>query len=83
MPTIGFKSPNRRIKAARILAFPLLSHDFQNMSSVDCTLIMKWYCRGSTVGFLLLQRFSVSLAVEYSSCFISVMNLDLYVCCFD
>ena len=22
-------------------------------------------------------------AVEYSSCFISVLNLDLYVCCFD
>ena len=28
--------------------------------------------RGSTVGFLLFQRFSVGLAVEYSSCFISV-----------
>ena len=25
----------------------------------------------------------VGLAVEYSSCFISVLNLDLYVCCFD
>ena len=39
--------------------------------------------RGSTVGFLLLQRFSVGLPVEYSSCFISVFNLDLYVCCVD
>ena len=34
--------------------------------------------RGSTVGFLLLLVF-----VEYSSCFISVLNLDLYVFCFD
>ena len=33
--------------------------------------------RGSTVWFLLLQRFSVGLAVEYSACFIS------YVCCTD
>ena len=33
--------------------------------------------RGSTVGFLLLQRFSVGLAVEYSSFIISVLNLDL------
>ena len=39
--------------------------------------------RGSFVGYQLLQRFSVSLAVEYSSCFISVLNLDLYLCCFD
>ena len=39
--------------------------------------------RGPTVGFLLFQRFSVGLAIEYSSCFISVLNLDLYVCCFD
>ena len=31
----------------------------------------------STVGVLLLRRFSVGLAVEYSSCFISVLNLDL------
>ena len=31
----------------------------------------------------MLQRFCVGLAVEYTSCFISVMNLDLYVCCFD
>ena len=36
---------------------------------------------GSTAGLLLLQRVSVGLAVEYSSCFISVLNLDLYVCC--
>ena len=27
--------------------------------------------------------FQCGLAVEYSSCFISVMDLDLYVCCFD
>ena len=39
--------------------------------------------RGSTGGFLLLQRFSVRLAVEYSSCIITVLNPDLYVCCFD
>ena len=26
---------------------------------------------------------SVDLDIEYSSCFISVLNLDLYVCCFD
>ena len=39
---------------------------------------------GSTVGYLLLQRFSKCLAVEYSSCFNSVLlDLDLYVCCFD
>ena len=38
---------------------------------------------GSTVGFLLLQRFSKGLAVKYSSYFISALNLDLYVCCFD
>ena len=39
--------------------------------------------RDSTVGFLLLQRFNVGLVVGYSSCFISVLNFDLYVCCFD
>ena len=40
---------------------------------------------GSAVGFLLLQRFEfiVGLVVEYSSCIITVLNLDLYVCCFD
>ena len=31
---------------------------------------------------LLLPRFSAGLAVEFSSCFISVLNLGLYVCCF-
>ena len=31
--------------------------------------------RGSTVGLLLLQCFSVCLAVEYSSCIIPVLNL--------
>ena len=36
----------------------------------------------STVGLLLLQCFCW-FAVEYSSCFISVTNLDLYVRCFD
>ena len=35
--------------------------------------------RRSTVGLLLLQCFSVGLAVGFSSCFISVLNLDLYV----
>ena len=39
--------------------------------------------RGSTVGFLLFQYFSKGIAVEYSSCFISALNLDLYVGCFD
>ena len=39
--------------------------------------------RGSTVGFLLFKHFSVGLAVEYSSCFISVLNLDFYVSCFN
>ena len=38
--------------------------------------------RGLTAAFSLPQPFSVGLAVEYSSCGISVMNLDLYVCCF-
>ena len=38
---------------------------------------------GPTRVQMLDQRFSVGLVVEYSSCFISVMNLDLYVCCFD
>ena len=38
---------------------------------------------GPTIGFLLRQRLSVGLAVEYSSYFISVLNVDLYVCCFD
>ena len=32
--------------------------------------------------FLLLQRFSVGLAVEHVFCFISVLNRDLCVCCF-
>ena len=35
--------------------------------------------RGSTVGFRLLQRFSVGLAIKC----ISVSVLDLYVCIFD
>ena len=34
--------------------------------------------RGSTVGLLLLLCFSIGLAVEFSTCFISVLNLDLY-----
>ena len=40
---------------------------------------------GSAVGciFFFFQLFSDGLAVEYSSCFISVLNLDLYVCNFD
>ena len=39
---------------------------------------------GSTVGYLLLQRFSKCLAVEFSSCFNSVLwDPDLYDCCFD
>ena len=35
--------------------------------------------RGSTVGLLLLQCFRVGPVVEYSSFFILVLNLDLYV----
>ena len=44
-----------------------------NNASFDDT----WFDRlqGSTVGFLLLQRFSVGFAVV----FISVLNLDLYL----
>ena len=34
-----------------------------------------------TAGFLLLQCFSVCLVVEYSSCFISALDLDWYVSC--
>ena len=37
--------------------------------------------RGSTVGLLLLQRFRVGFAVEYLSCFISVMNHDFIIIC--
>ena len=33
---------------------------------------------GSKVGLLLLLCFVIGLAVEYTSCFISVLNLDLY-----
>ena len=34
---------------------------------------------GSAVGYLLFQRFSKGLAVEFSSCFSSVLlDLDLY-----
>ena len=32
---------------------------------------------------MLLQHFGIGLAVEYSSCFISVLNLDLCVWSFD
>ena len=39
--------------------------------------------RGSTVVLLLLQRFSVGLAFEYSLCIITVLNLDLSACCLD
>ena len=62
------------------------SSGLKPFSSVGWGLI-SWYSvysrvlRGSN-GFLLLQRFGVGLVVEYS-CFISVLNLDLYVCCFD
>ena len=38
--------------------------------------------RGSSDGLLLIQRVSVDIAVEYSPCFISVLNLDLYVVVF-
>ena len=31
----------------------------------------------------LLNRLTVGLTAHYSSCFISVLNLDLYVCFFD
>ena len=45
--------------------------------------LWNWSGPPGTVGLLLPQRFRVGLAVEYSSCFILVLNLDLYVCCFD
>ena len=35
--------------------------------------------RGSNVGFLLIQRFRKVLAVEYTSCFNSVLDYDLYL----
>ena len=38
---------------------------------------------GFNCWILLLQRFNVGLAVEYSSCFFSVLTLDLNVNCFD
>ena len=45
-------------------------------------------CRCGLLFLSLFVRFSVYrrlsvIAVEYSSCFISVWNLDLHVCCFD
>ena len=46
-----------------------------------CSVFVRAH-RGSTVGFLMLQSFSVGFAVEYSSC-ISLLNLYLYVCCVD
>ena len=39
--------------------------------------------RGSTVGFLLLQRFSVGHAVGYSSCFVSVFLIYMLFWCID
>ena len=51
-----------------------LSESFATTDASDHRgLICLW--RGS----MLLQRFSVGLAVEYSSCFISVLNLDLSI----
>ena len=38
---------------------------------------------GFNYGTSVASAFQSRFAVEYSSCFISVMNLDLYVCCFD
>ena len=38
--------------------------------------------RGSNFGLLLFLCFSISIAVEYSSCFISVLNLDTVVAMF-
>ena len=32
---------------------------------------------------MLLQLFCVGLSVEYSSCFISVLNLEFFICYFD
>ena len=42
-----------------------------------------WTHRGSTLGVILLHRFSVGLAIEHSSWFMSVLNLDLHDCGFD
>ena len=38
MSSNGIQSTNRRIKAARVLAFPLLPHDCKKMGPVDCKL---------------------------------------------
>ena len=46
----------------------LLHHNLLFCISNDHTCLWFDY-RGSTVGFLLLQRFRVGLAAEYSSCF--------------
>ena len=47
--------------------------DLMNLVVARCSVFGRAH-RGSTVGFLLLQHFSVGLAVEDSSCFISVSN---------
>ena len=73
-------SPSGR--ASNVMKVPALKLSIQFVGA-RCSVFGRAYW-GSTVGFLLLQRFSKGLAVEYSSCFNSVLlDLDLYVCCFD
>ena len=66
--------------------------DVMKAPALKCSIQLVWNrCSafgrahwGSTVGYLLLQCFCKGLAVEYSSCFNSVLlDLDLYVCYFD
>ena len=59
-------------------------HTILFVERLQLNMYIKWTDRVtvliSSPGFncwILLQRFSVGLAVEYSSCFISVMDLDL------
>ena len=78
---------NRRTNYFMTKSLQKICGQTQGLNLTSPTLSMKltgaWWSvfgrahRGSTVGFRLLQRFSVGFAVEYSSCFISVISLDL------
>ena len=61
--------------------FPALTFSIK-LVGARCSVFGRAH-RDSTIKFLLLQHFSVAFAVKCSSCFISVLNFDLYVCCFD
>ena len=70
-------------------ARPYLEQNNVSMMSQTSDAIWSWHIPlllsssrtppGSTVGLLLLLCFSIGLAVEYSSCFILVFYLDLFV----